>query len=75
MVSIHAYYDGHGYVTDEAVTLKPNQRVIITILDDFRPTRSPKTLAEIKSYMNASTKSVPAGQSTVDYIRQLRTES
>ena len=27
MMSIHAYYDGQGYVTQGAVAIKPNQRV------------------------------------------------
>lgn len=37
MVSVHAYYDGHGYVTEGNVAVKPNQRVIITFLDETEP--------------------------------------
>jgi hypothetical protein len=74
MTSIHAYYDGQGYVTQGAVAIKPNQRVIITLLDDFVPTRNKRSLSEIKSYMKGGSKSVPNGVSTVDYIRQLRDE-
>lgn len=36
MTSVCGYYDGNGYVTEGNVTVKPNQRVIITILDDFK---------------------------------------
>ncbi|MBO7478000.1 MAG: hypothetical protein J6U04_08725 [Salinivirgaceae bacterium] len=36
MTSVCGYYDGTGYVTEGNVAVKPNQRVIITILDDFK---------------------------------------
>ena len=36
MTSVCGYYDGNGYVTEGNVAVKPNQRVIITILDDFK---------------------------------------
>ena len=74
MTSIHGYYDGQGYVTQGAVAIKPNQRVIITLLDDYVPTRNKRSLSEIKSYMKGGSRSVPAGMSTIDYIRQLREE-
>lgn len=74
MTSIHAYYDGRGYVTQDAVEIKPNQRVIITLFDDYVPTRNKKSLSEIKIYMKRGSRSVPAGMSTVDYVRQLREE-
>ncbi|MBP5441686.1 MAG: hypothetical protein J6Y60_00430 [Treponema sp.] len=74
MTSIHAYFDGQSYITQNSVAIQPNQRVIITILDDFITTRKKRTLSEIKSYMKSSPKSVPEGISTVDYIRQLREE-
>ncbi len=35
--SVHAYYDGRKYVTQGNVAAKPNQRVIITFLDEFEP--------------------------------------
>lgn len=71
MTSINAYYDGHGYVTEGNVVAKQNQRVIITFLDDFVPEREKKSLEDIKKYMNGSSKSVPDGISTLEYIRQL----
>jgi hypothetical protein len=74
MTSIHAYYDGQGYVTQDAVAIKPNQRVIITFLDDYVPTRNKRSLSEIKTYMKGGSRSVSAGMSTVDYVRQLREE-
>lgn len=55
MTSIHAYYDGRGYVTQDAVEIKPNQRVIITLFDDYVPTRNKKSLSEIKIYMKGAT--------------------
>lgn len=75
MLSVNGYYDGNGYVTEGNVTVKPNQKVIITLLDDYVPVRPHRSISEIKSYMDGSKKSVPDGISTVDYIRQLREEA
>lgn len=72
MLSVNAHYDGHNYITEESVKVKPNQKVIITYLDDVVPTKKKRSLAEIKSYMNAHSKSVPNGISTVEYVRKLR---
>ena len=72
MIAINGYYDGNSYVTEGNVAVKPNQRVIITLLDDYIPVRNKRTLEEIKSYMKTGSRSVPDGLSTVDYIRQLR---
>ena len=75
MIALNGYYDGNGYVTEGNVAVKTNQKVIITILDDYMPVRHHRSLSEIKSYMNGSCKSVPDGISTVDYIRKLREEA
>ena len=72
MTSIHAYYDGHNYITQENVAVKENQRVIITLLDDFLPRRNKRSHEEIKGYMKGGKRLIPTGLSTVDYIRQLR---
>ena len=34
MFAVKGYFDGHNYVTEGNVAVKPNQRVIITFLDD-----------------------------------------
>ena len=73
MVSVSAYYDGSAYVVQEDVAVKPNQKVIITLLDEFMPQRKKRTLEEIRSYMKGG-KSVPVGISTVEYVRSLRAE-
>ena len=72
MTSFHAYYDGHNYVTQGNVAVKENQKVIITLLDDYQPQRKKRSLEEIKSYMNNGSRIFPEEISTVDYIRQLR---
>lgn len=72
MTSFHAYYDGHNYVTQGNVAVKENQKVIITLLDDYQPQRKKRSLEEIKSYMNNGSRIIPEEISTVDYIRQLR---
>lgn len=79
MLSVNGYYKNGVCVPAETLELKneqvkQNQKVIITFLDDFVPSRKKRTLAEIKSYMSSSTKSVPEGISTVDYVRGLRNE-
>lgn len=35
MLAVHGYYDGVAFRPLEKTTAKPNQRVIITIMDDF----------------------------------------
>lgn len=35
MVSVNGYYNGSNYVAVDEIDVKPNQRVIITVLDDF----------------------------------------
>ncbi len=74
MLAVKGYYNGSSYVTEEDVAVKPNQKVIITLLDDFVPTRARRSLADIKFYMNSSSKSIPSGMSAVDYVRRLREE-
>ena len=58
MLAINGYYDGN-------VAVKPNQRVIITLLNDYIPVRHKRSLEEIKSYMKSDSRSVPDGVSTV----------
>lgn len=74
MTSVYAYYDGKNYITQSNIAIKENQRVIITLLDDFVPQQRKRSLSEIKKYMNSDTKSVPEGISAVEYIRNLREE-
>lgn len=33
--SVMAHYDGNNYITDGNLAIRKNQRVIITVLDDF----------------------------------------
>lgn len=43
MLAVNGYYDGTRYVTESNVAVKPNQRVIITYLDEFeKPKRNLK---------------------------------
>ena len=51
MTSVKAYYDGKNYITESNVVVKPNQRVIITILDDFEPIKR-----DLKKYFGAVSK-------------------
>lgn len=39
MIAVKAYYDGKNYITEGNVAVKPNQRVIITYLDEFEPAK------------------------------------
>ena len=48
MTAIKAYYDGKNYITEGNVVVKPNQRVIITILDEFEPIKR-----DLKKYVGA----------------------
>ena len=41
MVAVNGYFDGQNYIAKEQVAVRPNQRVIITLLDDdFTETKS-----------------------------------
>ena len=51
MLSVNGYYDGTGYVTEGNVAVKPNQRVIITYLDEFE-----KPKRNLKNYVGKITK-------------------
>ena len=73
MLAVKGYYDGSRYVVEQEVSVKPNQKVIITFLDDFEQESKKKSLSEIRSYMKGG-KSVPESISTVDYVRSLRAD-
>ena len=46
MLAVNGYYDGNGYVTEGNIAAKPNQRVIITFLDEFE-----KPKCNLKKYV------------------------
>jgi len=71
MTSVSAYYDGSTYVMTDDVPIRQNQKVIITLLDEFVAPKNKKSLSQIRSYMKGG-RSVPDGISTVDYVRSLR---
>ena len=37
MLAVRGYFDGQNYITEPNVTVKTNQRFIITFLDEFEP--------------------------------------
>ena len=37
MTTVQGYYDGVHYVALEKIDIKPNQKITITVLDDFMP--------------------------------------
>ncbi len=52
MLAVHGYYDGNTIKTFEKVSAKPNQRVIITFMEEFvEPTHenAPKSVRGILS--------------------------
>ena len=51
MLAVNGYYDGTGYITEGNVAVKPNQRVIITYLDEFE-----KPKRNLKKYVGKITK-------------------
>ena len=34
MKAVYGYYDGQNYIVDGNIMVKPNQKVVITLLDD-----------------------------------------
>ena len=51
MTAVRAYYDGKNFITQGNVAIKPNQRVIITFLDEFEPEKR-----NLKKYIGAVSK-------------------
>lgn len=72
MRSIHGYYNGSAYVGLEAVDVRPNQRVIITILDEDEPQREKITLEKLRSFVGSEGQSCPKGMDAQEYISMLR---
>ena len=48
MIAVNAYFDGNNYVLEDNVLVKQNQKVIITLLDEFVPKKQKKTLEETR---------------------------
>ena len=46
VISVNGYYDGHNYITEDDVAVRPNQRVIITFLDEDFDAGSMKAFRE-----------------------------
>ena len=61
MHSVHGYYNGSAYVALEPVEVKPNQKVIITILDEDKPQREKITLEKLRSFVGSEGQSCPSG--------------
>ena len=59
MLAVKGYFDGNNYIVEENVVVKPNQRVIITFLDDdfdasatSEKKRATETLHKIQAMFN-----------------------
>ena len=44
MIAVNAYFDGNNYVLEDNVLVKQNQKVIITLFDEFVPKNKRKLL-------------------------------
>lgn len=47
-MTIEAYFDGKNFVPLEPASLKPNQKVAITVLDEFLTNEKQKQLASLR---------------------------
>ena len=55
MLAVQGYFDGITIQPLENITAKPNQKVIITIMDEFiEPTTIPANRGILSSYANPS---------------------
>ncbi|MGN0729648.1 hypothetical protein [Treponema sp.] len=52
MIAVKGYYDGKNYITEGNITVKPNQRVIITFLDEFEPQKQTSCRGIAAQYAN-----------------------
>ena len=72
MHSVHGYYNGSTYVALEPAEVRPNQKVIITILDEDKPQRERITLEKLRSFVGGEGQSCPKGMDAQEYISLLR---
>lgn len=73
MRSIHGYYNGSTYVGLETVDARPNQKVIITLLEEERPAgQNALSLERLESYTSSVTKSIPEGMDAQEYVSKMR---
>lgn len=72
MKSITGYYNGTAYVATESVSAMPNQKVIITFLDDAPEKKAKISMEQLESYCSDKTSSVPKGTDAQEYISELR---
>jgi hypothetical protein len=72
MVSIKGYYDGTSYVAVENIDVKPNQQVIITLLDEPVVNRPKITREQLLSFAGKGGLCVPNGIDPQEYIHTMR---
>lgn len=72
MLSIRGYYNGSTYVALEPVKVKPNQKVIITILDEEKPQKEKISLEKLRSFVGSAGQSCPEGMDAQEYVSRLR---
>lgn len=72
MKSINGYYNGSSYIATETVLARPNQKVIITFLDDVPEKKVKISMQQLESYCSDKTSSVPAGMDAQEYISKMR---
>lgn len=72
MKSINGYYNGSSYIATEAVQARPNQKIIITFLDDVPIKKAKISMEQLESYCSDKTSSVPKGTDTQEYISAQR---
>ena len=58
MLTVSGYYDGNKYITEGNVAVKPNQRVLITFLDESfyensEQNEANQKLAEMKKFFGS----------------------
>ncbi len=78
MTSVRGYYNGSAYVAMEPVTVRPNQKVIITVLDDeFLPAHNAtreELWEKLSALCGSAGKICPEGMDAQDYVNTLREE-
>ncbi len=68
MLAVKGYYNGHYIIPEEKITLKKNQKVIITVLDEARKKKD----VDLSKYLGVGENIW--GQDAQEYVEELRND-
>ncbi|MBR1714571.1 MAG: hypothetical protein IJ717_06490 [Treponema sp.] len=75
MTSVRGYYDGNSVVFTDNVALKPNQQVIVTLLDEeYTMQRRKFTRQELDELVGSGINACPKEIDAQDFVKSMRSD-